>query len=117
MKRLRLLESEEHRQSFLIASAEKMASAPAYLHIYLVRGSSASPFTWLIPSKPFCRYPRDCFSAKTRSNPNIHLTESGKLLGICLRVLHFCSLLSHADLSFEDFAASTVLFIMNLIQL
>lgn len=40
-----------------------------------------------------------------RSNPNIPLTESGKLLGICLRVLHFYTLLSYADLSFKDFAA------------
>lgn len=40
MKRLSLLESEEHRQTFLVASAEKIISTPVYLQIYLMRGFS-----------------------------------------------------------------------------
>lgn len=51
-----------------------------------------------------------------RSNPNISLTKSGKLLRICLLLLHFYTLLSYADLSFKDFAAWTVLFTLDLIQ-
>lgn len=88
-----------------MAGAEKIISAPAYRHVCLAQGSLSSPLPWLLPSKPFCHYPRDYFSAKMASNPQISLTELKELLGTHSCALCFYMLLSYADLSFKDVAA------------